>query len=205
LGVAAGLAVKTKVLSQTHEFSAAQADNAEANESSESAEAADFSENDVLDRCVRSGVIFFGSCAPTALPHSGENLMTSLQALGIGIGTSVAIGAVLQAAISRPLRAFIGTMCAEPESVGFWLRFTVVMLILSPLFVTVAFGLPAPDMLRGIAAGELVQRAVSSSLIGAFLAMIGIGLWISSLTRRIPLPPQRSVNPNEFWGDRSKS
>ena len=132
--------------------------------------------------------------------------MTSLQALGIGLSASVATGTVLLAAISGPLRAFIGTMCPQPESVGFWLRFTVVMLFLSPLFVTVTFGLPASDMLGAIDMGELVQRSVSSSLVGAFMAMIGIGLWISSLTRRLPQPAtQRNVNPNEFWGDKSKA
>ena len=127
--------------------------------------------------------------------------MSSLQALLIGISTSLLTGATLQAAIARPLRAFIASMCPEPESVAFWLRFTIVMLFLSPLFVTVAFGLPAPA--TWLDPVEIVQRTIASSLVAAFVTMIGIGLWISSLARRarVSAPPaQRNVNPNEFWG-----
>jgi hypothetical protein len=116
--------------------------------------------------------------------------MTSVQALAICAGISVALSVVLLVAIAQPLRAFIQRLCPGPEAVGFWSRFTLVMLFLSPLFVAVAFGLPTGRALEETDMGELIQRAVTTSIVGAFLAMLGIGFWISSLTRRAPLPPR---------------
>jgi hypothetical protein len=116
--------------------------------------------------------------------------VTSVQALAICAGTSIALSIILLIAIAQPLRAFIQRLCPGPEAVGFWSRFTLVMLFLSPLFVAVAFGLPHPRLLPETGLGELIQRAVTTSIIGAFLAMLGIGLWISSLMRRAPLPPR---------------
>ena len=131
--------------------------------------------------------------------------MNSLQALGIGVGISVITSVVLLAAITRPLAGFIKKVCPDRESLSFWLRFTFVMLFLSPLFTTVSFGLLPASALKTLEAGELIQRVVTSSLVGAFFATIGMGIWVSSLSRRAPLsPPQRSSNPNEFWGDKSK-
>jgi hypothetical protein len=116
--------------------------------------------------------------------------MNSLQALSICIGISIAISIVLFAAMSKPLSAFIRRVCPEPESVGFWLRFTVVMLFLCPLFITFSFGLPPASVLNALDVGELVQRAITASLVGSFLAMIGMGIWVSSLARRA-LPTKR--------------
>jgi hypothetical protein len=116
--------------------------------------------------------------------------VTSLQALGICVGISVSLSVLLLVAISAPLRTFIQRLCPGPEAVSFWSRFTLVMLFLSPLFVAVTFGVPPGRMLEETDAGEQIQRAVTASIIGAFLAMLGIGVWISSLMRRAPLPPR---------------
>jgi formate/nitrite transporter FocA (FNT family) len=119
-----------------------------------------------------------------------ETPVTSLQALGICAGISIALSIVLLITIAAPLRSFIQRLCPGPEAVGFWSRFTLVMLFLSPLFVAVAFGLPSGQTLEETDVGEQIQRAVTTSIIGAFLAMLGIGLWVSSLMRRAPLPPR---------------
>ena len=116
--------------------------------------------------------------------------MTSVQALVICAGISLALSVILLVTIAQPLRAFIQRLCPGPEAVGFWSRFTLVMLFLSPLFVAVTFGLPSSRLLPETDLGEVVQRAVTSSIVGAFLAMLGIGVWISSLARRAPLPPR---------------
>lgn len=116
--------------------------------------------------------------------------MNSVQALAICAGISLSLSVILLITIAGPLRSFIQRLCPGPEAVSFWSRFTLVMLFLSPLFVAVAFGLPSGQALEETDTGELIQRAVTASIIGAFLAMLGIGLWISSLMRRAPLPPR---------------
>jgi hypothetical protein len=110
--------------------------------------------------------------------------MNSLQALGICVGISSISSFALLLAISQPLSDFIAKICPDRESIGFWLRFTIVMLFLAPLFFTVSFGLPPASLLNALEIGELIQRAVTSTLIGAFFAMMGMGIWVSSLARR---------------------
>jgi hypothetical protein len=116
--------------------------------------------------------------------------VTSLQALAICAGISIGLSVVLLFAIAGPLRIFIQRLCPGPEAVGFWSRFTLIMLFLAPLFLAVAVGLPSPLALKNVDMGQLIQRAVTSSISGAFLAMLGIGIWVSSLARRTPLPPR---------------
>src|SRR6185312_15157645 len=100
--------------------------------------------------------------------------MTSLQALTLCLAISLSFSTILVVAITRPLRNLIARLCPGPEAPTFWLRFTLVMLFLSPLFVAVAFGLPAPARLAKIQIGELVQLLVTASLVGAFIAMFGL-------------------------------
>jgi hypothetical protein len=120
--------------------------------------------------------------------------MNSLQALGICLSISFVTSSILFASISRPLTAFIGSVCPGQESVGFWLRFTMVMLFLGPLFFTVTFGLPHDPVLPSLEVGQIIQRAVTATLIGAFLAMIGTGTWISSMARRALPALSKNIN-----------
>lgn len=110
--------------------------------------------------------------------------MTSIQSLGVCLSISISISAILLAAISRPLGGFVVKVCPDRESIGFWLRFTQVMLVLAPLFFAVTFGLPPSSSMKTLEAGQIIQRSVTSTLIGAFLAMLVTGLWVSSMARR---------------------
>ncbi|HEX7340588.1 MAG TPA: hypothetical protein VF271_11725 [Rhodanobacteraceae bacterium] len=60
------------------------------------------------------------------------------------------------------------------------------MLFLAPLFIAIAFGLPQAEMLSKAALTTVVSRVVTFSLTGAFLAMLGMGIWVGSLVRRYP-------------------
>lgn len=115
--------------------------------------------------------------------------MTSVQALVVCAAVSLVLSLILVVAIAAPLRAFIQSACAGPEAVNFWSRFTLIMLFLSPLFCAVAFGLPPPSLLKNVELGQLFQRAVTSSIVGAFLVMLAIGIWVSVMAGRQPPPP----------------
>jgi hypothetical protein len=133
--------------------------------------------------------------------------MTSLEALGICAIISLALSVGLIAVIAGPLRALMERVCPGPSAVAFWQRFTLIMLFLSPLFIAVTFGLPSSEFLKTIDAGEMIRRAVVSSIVGAFLAMLGMGLWVSSLIRRAP--PQwdgrEQAAARESWLDRKQA
>ncbi|HUB88904.1 MAG TPA: hypothetical protein VMA74_04155 [Dyella sp.] len=127
--------------------------------------------------------------------------MTTVTALLIAV--SAGLGSILYLAIGKPLRGLLQQACPGSEAVLFWTRFTLVMLYLSPLFLSVAFGLPPAELMAKMDPGSVVLRVVTSSLVGVFLAMLGMGLWVSSIVRRTPSPPvSRSGNDNEFWGAR---
>jgi drug/metabolite transporter (DMT)-like permease len=129
--------------------------------------------------------------------------MTSLESLAITAVVSLLLSAALCAAIYRPLQALLAKICPDSEAIHFWARFTLIMLVLSPLFVAVAFGLPPAEMTQKMDAGVLLQRIIAAALIGAFLAMLGMGLWVSALIRRAPASratiPQRDP---DHWGER---
>jgi hypothetical protein len=112
--------------------------------------------------------------------------MTSLEALIACLAASLLLGLVLVAGVSPPLKALLLRVCPGTEAVGFWTRFTQVMLVLSPLFTSLTFGLPESSTLPLLSAGDVLQRIVSSSIAGAFLAMLGMGLWVSSQLPRQP-------------------
>jgi hypothetical protein len=127
--------------------------------------------------------------------------VTSLEALAIVAVISLVVSALLCAAIFQSLQALLGKICPGPEVVTFWTRFTLIMLFLSPLFVATAFGLPPATLTAKMDPGDLLQRVTVATLVGAFLAMLGMGLWVSALIRRAPFPPM-SQRREEEWGDR---
>lgn len=107
--------------------------------------------------------------------------MGSLQAMGIAVGVSVLVSTTLVAGLMRPLRALLRRTCPAVEGENFWARFTVLMLYISPLLIALVFGLPYPDALAQLNAGQVVQKVLSASLFGAFVALGGIGLRMSTL------------------------
>ncbi len=133
--------------------------------------------------------------------------MTSLEALGVCVVISLVLSIGLVAVIAGPLRALMERVCPGPSAVAFWQRFALIMLFLSPLFIAVTFGLPSSEALRSIDAGEMIRRAVVGSIVGAFLAMLSMGLWVSSLIRRAP--PQWDAREQsvtrESWIERKQA
>src|SRR5688572_23364864 len=112
--------------------------------------------------------------------------MSSLHALVLALAVSLGMSAVLSLVIYRPLRLLLAKVCHGDEAVQFWGRFSIIMLFLSPLLISVTFGVPEPARVN---AGALVQQILTTAVFGAFLSMLGMGLWISALIRRLPLPP----------------
>lgn len=112
--------------------------------------------------------------------------MSALQAMAIAIAVSVCVSTVLVAGLMTPLRAVLRRVCPGPEGENFWARFTVLMLYLSPLLIALVFGVPYSEVLAQLDAGQLAQRVLSSSLFGAFAALGGIGLRMSTLR----MPPR---------------
>ena len=110
--------------------------------------------------------------------------MDSLTALATASIISIALGAALFLAIRGPLSTMLQQNCPGDDTVNFWNRFTSVMLVLSPLFVAVAFGLPQAELIPKADTATILVRIITSSLVGGFLAMIGMGFWVASLARR---------------------
>jgi hypothetical protein len=115
-----------------------------------------------------------------------EKMMSALQAMVIAIAVSVCVSTVLVVGLMTPLRAVLRRVCPGPEGENFWARFTVLMLYLSPLLIALVFGVPYSKDLVQLDAGQLAQRVLSSSLFGAFAALAGIGLRMSTLR----MPPR---------------
>lgn len=112
--------------------------------------------------------------------------MSALQAMAIAIAVSVCVSTALVAGVMTPLRAMLKRVCPGPEGENFWARFTVLMLYLSPLLIALVFGVPYSQVLAQLDAGQLAQRVLSSALFGAFAALSGIGLRMSTLR----MPPR---------------
>jgi hypothetical protein len=58
----------------------------------------------------------------------------------------------------------------------------------TPLLVSLVFGLPnrAAQWAQPVL---LIQSILTTSLFGAFLTMLGMGIWVSALIRGAPLEP----------------
>ena len=130
--------------------------------------------------------------------------MTSLEALATAVAVSLVLSLVLSLAIFRPLQLLLRRACSGAEAVVFWERFTLIMLFLSPLFVSIVWGLPPAVTIPSVDSGSIVQRIISTGLVGAFLAMLGMGFWVAALVRATP-PSDTGPTPRdkEMWGERS--
>jgi hypothetical protein len=112
--------------------------------------------------------------------------MTSYQSLVAAVIVSGVLSAILSFVIHRPLQALLLKVCPGEEAVRFWARFSLTMLFLSPLLVSIVFGVPSGQQGPGLESGFVAQQIIATSLFGAFLAMLGMGVWVSALISRAP-------------------
>jgi hypothetical protein len=98
----------------------------------------------------------------------------------LGIGISLVLSSVTVLLILEPVRRVLATICPTGEGVRFWSRFTVLMLTIGPLIVTLMFGLPEKACCDQTAPAALVH-VLTAALTGTFLGLAGIGLRMTTL------------------------
>ena len=64
----------------------------------------------------------------------------------LGLVVSLALSTLLSVVILPPTRSVLQRSCPSGEGVSFWTRFTVLMLFLGPLIVTLIFGVPYSEL-----------------------------------------------------------
>jgi hypothetical protein len=112
--------------------------------------------------------------------------MDMLSVVLVGLVVSLVMSSVLSFVILPPTRAILRRLCAAEESVAFWTRFTVLMLYLGPLLVTLIFGVPySSELSLKLTTTDVMVRVVSAALVGSFLTLGGIGLRIGTLRQVI--------------------
>ncbi len=116
--------------------------------------------------------------------------MSLITVLLLALGVSFTLSAVLVFLILPPMRQVLSRACDTGEGVSFWTRFSVVMLFLGPMIVTLIFGVPNNALLQKLTDGDVIVGVVTSSLSGAFLTLGGIGLRLGTL---------RSTSGERVW------
>jgi hypothetical protein len=116
--------------------------------------------------------------------------MSLLAVAAIGVVVSLVLSAILAAVILQPIRSTLSRLCDTAEAVTFWTRFTILMLVLGPLIVTLVFGVPTGELAERMSDVDLVIRVVTASLVGSFLTLAGIGIRMGTLRSRPSTAPQ---------------
>ena len=116
----------------------------------------------------------------------------------LGLLVSLVLSTILSAIILPPTRSVLRRFCPAEDTVAFWTRFTVLMLFLGPLIVTLIFGVPYSDLTSRLSATDLVVRVVSAALVGSFLTLAGIGLRIGTLRPSLVVAPSPKKTDDEY-------
>jgi hypothetical protein len=108
----------------------------------------------------------------------------------LGLVVSLALSSILAVVILPPLGSVLQRLCPTRDAVSFWTRFTILMLFLGPLIVMLIFGVPYTEASLKLSTTDLIIRVVTSTLVGSFLTLGGIGLRMGTLRpRAAPAPP----------------
>jgi len=87
----------------------------------------------------------------------------------LGLVVSLVLSSVLSVVILPPTRALLRRLCPLEDTVAFWTRFTVLMLFLGPLLVTLIFGVPYSELSSKLTATDLIVRVISAALASGVL------------------------------------
>jgi hypothetical protein len=108
----------------------------------------------------------------------------------LGLVVSLVLSSILAVVILPPLRSVLQRLCPTRDAVSFWTRFTILMLFLGPLIVTSVFGVPYTEASLKLSKTDLIIRVLTSTLVGSFLTLGGIGIRMGTLRPTVaPAPP----------------
>ena len=120
----------------------------------------------------------------------------------LSIGISLAVSILLIRAISSALNQVLTEACDTEKRSQFWLIFTKVMVVFTPLLFVMIF-VPVSEEAPFVFDVVFLRQTLGSIISGLFFAMLGIGFQISRLSPQNPFPkPKASKSENEFWGDK---
>jgi len=111
---------------------------------------------------------------------------------------SFALSAILSWIILPPTRSVLRRLCTAEDAVAFWTRFTLLMLFLGPLIVTLIFGVPYSELAFKLTAADELLRVISAALVGSFLTLGGIGLRIGTIRKNVVVAPPHRKTDDEF-------
>ena len=117
--------------------------------------------------------------------------MSPLNIAIVGSLVSLAFSAILSWVILPPVRSVLRRSCPTEDGVSFWTRFTILMLFLGPLIVTLVFGVPTGRVAEQLTLDDQILRVATSALVGVFVALAAIGARMGTL--RPPPPPPAPV------------
>jgi hypothetical protein len=105
------------------------------------------------------------------------------QATVFGLGTMGALLAALAvvATMGRPLKAMLVELCGTEERAGFWLVFSNVMLLLTPVIFAMHM---RPDAEEPRTLAHQLSLQMESGLIGLVLAVLVLGFVMGSFIPR---------------------
>ena len=109
-----------------------------------------------------------------------EPLSALLAASCIGIVTGIG----LQIAMKSPLMRMLEKSCPGEEAISFWARFTLVMLVLSPVFFAISFGLPQSEKIQTFDVATILVKVITAAIVGGFFAMVSMGIWVGRIASR---------------------
>jgi uncharacterized membrane protein YraQ (UPF0718 family) len=107
--------------------------------------------------------------------------MTLLTLASVGALISLALSAILSFIILPPVRSVLRKSCPTDDGVSFWTRFTILMLFLGPLIITLVFGVPSHALAERLTQDDQLLHVSTAALVGIFLALATIGLRMGTL------------------------
>jgi hypothetical protein len=107
--------------------------------------------------------------------------MDPISALLVAVAAGAATGVGLLFAMKAPLMRMLEKSCPGDDAINFWARFTLVMLVLSPVLFALGFGLPPSEKILAFDLASILVKVITSAFVGGFFAMVGIGIWVGRI------------------------